>query len=143
MEPSLKGRQAWAKALECLEEARLLLANRLPAGAVARAYYAMFHAAEAALIARFGLEFSSHAAVQSAFGKHFAKTDLVPRRLHKLLIRAFEARQEPDYELGARMTLDEARERATDAEEFIAGLRPIIEAGDATNPPSGARSPTS
>lgn len=60
MEPSLKPRQALAKAIECLEDARLLLANQRAAAAINRAYYAMFHGAEAVLLARLSQEFSSH-----------------------------------------------------------------------------------
>lgn len=66
MEASLKAWQAWAKALECLEDAPWCLQGHRAAAAVNRVYYAMFHAAEAALLARLGLEFSSHAAVQAA-----------------------------------------------------------------------------
>ncbi len=127
MEPSLKAQKAWAKALECLEDARWLLEGHRAAAAVSRAYYAMFHAAEAALLAQLGLEFSSHGAVQAAFGKHFAKTGRVPRRLHHLLTKAFEARQEADYELAATFSLEEARRRVAEAEEFCTGVRPLIE----------------
>lgn len=127
MEPSLKTQRAWAKARECLEEARVLLAAGKPHGAINRAYYAMFHAAEAALLARYGLAFSSHGAVIGAFGKHFAKAGLVPRRLHQLLIQAFDVRSRADYDVAALVTLDEAQVVVAAAQEFCAGVRPLIE----------------
>lgn len=37
------------RAAECVEDSRVLLDNERPAAAVARAYYAMFHAATAVL----------------------------------------------------------------------------------------------
>ncbi|MBW7990280.1 MAG: HEPN domain-containing protein [Planctomycetes bacterium] len=37
------------RAAECVEDSRILLDNERPAAAVARAYYAMFHAATAVL----------------------------------------------------------------------------------------------
>jgi uncharacterized protein (UPF0332 family) len=39
------------RAAECVEDARVLLENNRLAAAVTRAYYAMFHAATAALLA--------------------------------------------------------------------------------------------
>lgn len=132
MEPSLKAQQAFAKALECLEDARWALQGSRAASAVNRAYYAMFHAAEAALLAQLGLEFSSHGAVQAAFGKHFARSNRVPRRLHQLFVLAFEARQEADYELAAKVSLEEARERVSEAEEFVLGVQPLVESDGGT-----------
>lgn len=123
----MKAQQALARGVECLEEARVLLAAGKPNGAVSRAYYAMFHTAEAALLVQLGLEFSSHAAVQAAFGKHFVKTGRLPRRLHRLLTKALEARQEADYELATGFSLEEARARVAEAEEFLTGVRPLIE----------------
>jgi len=55
--------------------------------AVSRAYYVMFYCAEALLDAD-GLTFSSHAAVVSGFGRHFAKTGRVPSELRRHLIVA-------------------------------------------------------
>lgn len=64
--------------------------------AVSRAYYAAFYLAEALLDA-LGQSFSSHRAVISAFGLEFAKTGRLDARFHRLLISAFEKRQQADY----------------------------------------------
>lgn len=89
--------------------------------AASRAYYAMFHAAEAALLS-IGLSFSSHSAVVSAFGREFAKTERLPRELHAHLRQAFELRQTADYGPGNRVTEDAARRAVSHAEQFIAAI---------------------
>ncbi len=44
-----EAQQHFARAAECMEDAQILFDNERPAAAVARAYYAMFHAATAVL----------------------------------------------------------------------------------------------
>jgi uncharacterized protein (UPF0332 family) len=84
------------KCRRLLRSASLLLADGDYESAVSRAYYAMFHAAEA-LLASKGHSFSSHSAVVSAFGREFAKTGDLPTHLHRLFIEASPARQAADY----------------------------------------------
>lgn len=64
--------------------------------AASRAYYAMFYIAEAFLNTE-GLQFSSHKAVVSAFGRDFANTNRVPRELHSWIIEAQAWRHAADY----------------------------------------------
>jgi uncharacterized protein (UPF0332 family) len=59
------------KSRRFLRSASALLELGDPDSAVGRAYYAMYHAAEALLLSK-GLEYSSHEAVQSAYGREFA-----------------------------------------------------------------------
>ena len=66
------------RARKYLKSARMLLDEQDYESSVSRAYYAMFYAAEAALLTR-DLSFSSHKGVISAFGEHFVKTDIFPR----------------------------------------------------------------
>ena len=80
-----------AEAKETLRAARVLLAEDLPRRAVSEAYYAMFHAATAAL-ASLDLAYSKHSAVVSAFGREFARTGVLPARLHQNLRAAFTMR---------------------------------------------------
>jgi uncharacterized protein (UPF0332 family) len=110
------------KASASLEQARLLLDAGHSDGAADRAYYAMFHAASA-LLARQGLSFSSHRALLSAFGKELAKSGVVERKYHRMLISAFDLRQTADY--GAQATVEpaEARDAYQSAIEFLAMVR--------------------
>jgi len=85
------------QAAECVEDARVLLDNNRLAAAVTRIYYAMFHAATAALLAR-DVQRSSHHALLAAFGQTFVKTGELDQHLYRDLRAAFERRQQADYE---------------------------------------------
>ena len=106
------------KAHRSLEAARLLLEHADADFAASRAYYTMFYIAEALLEGE-QLSFSSHAAVISAFGKHFAKTERVPRELHKWMIEAQKVRTEGDYNAAASIDEHEALLHIEHAAEFI------------------------
>lgn len=78
------------RAKECLDEAMLLQLNGHPYGAVARAYYAVFHAARALLYSR-GLETRSHRAVLSMVGEHFVRTGSLKASTGRDALAAFKA----------------------------------------------------
>lgn len=86
--------------------------------AVSRAYYAMFYCAEALLDAD-GLTFTSHAAVVSAFGQHFAKVGRVPPEMHRYLIQAQDSRLLGDYDAESPRSNEEAAKHIGRAHEFI------------------------
>lgn len=65
-------RAAFARARQKLAVARHVLAGGYPADAVSPAYYAAFHAAEAALLVE-GDEPRSHEGLKSLFGLRFVK----------------------------------------------------------------------
>ena len=78
------------KAHRTVRSARLLLTDGDHDGAVSRAYYAMFYAAEALLLSK-SMTFSSHSGVISAFGKEFAKSGAMPVQYHRYLMDAQDA----------------------------------------------------
>ncbi|MGA7981428.1 MAG: HEPN domain-containing protein [Chromatiaceae bacterium] len=84
------------KADRYLESARLLATAGDLDSAVSRAYYAAYFIAETLLDA-LGQSYSSHRALISAFGQEFAKTGRLDPRFHRLLIGAFQKRQQADY----------------------------------------------
>ncbi|MBI5179081.1 MAG: HEPN domain-containing protein [Nitrospinae bacterium] len=85
-----------ARADELLVVADENLRNGHPADCVSRAYYAMFHAATAALVSR-GIERSSHKGIISAFGETFVKNGIIEKRFHEYMRKAFDARSLSDY----------------------------------------------
>jgi uncharacterized protein (UPF0332 family) len=110
---------AWLeKSRRFLRSGYALLELGDPDSAVGRAYYAMFHAAEALLLSK-GLEYSKHRALQSAYGREFAKTGLLPERFHRSLLDAFESRLSADFESGPGIDSETARKHLADAEEFV------------------------
>ena len=108
-----------AKARRAVTSAELLLNDGDFDAAVPRSYYAMFHAAEALLLAK-GLSFSKHSAVIAAFGKELAKTGTVDAKFHAFLIDAQEARNISDYQTVTHLTEEGARLQLQRAEEFLA-----------------------
>jgi len=72
------------KAGENITVAELLLQQRHYDISASRAYYAMFYLAEALLYSK-GMAFSSHSAVIAAYGREFAKTNLLLPDHHRSL----------------------------------------------------------
>ena len=79
-----------------LKESEYLFSGGFNNGTVGRAYYAMFHAITAALLAK-DIERTSHHAIISAFGEFIAKPGLMDEKFHKYIIEAFTLRNDCDY----------------------------------------------
>lgn len=99
-----------AKARRTMAEAQHLFKNDFYEGSISRAYYAMFHAAEAALL-DIGITASTHKGVHMMFGKHFVKAKRLPAHLGRDLTDVFEARQAADY--------GDMQSASSDAEEVL------------------------
>ena len=112
------------RAAECLEDAKILLDNERPAAAVARSYYAMFHAATAVLSVK-AVKRSSHSGILSAFGEYLVKPGLLEQRMHRYLREAFELRQQTDYEPIVEIESRQARETLEHAIEFVNACKKI------------------
>ncbi len=110
------------QAAECVEDARVLLENDRLAAAVTRIYYAMFHAATAALLAK-DIRRSSHHALLAAFGQSFIKTGELDERLYRDLRAAFERRQQADYEAIIEIDRQAAAQLLERAIDFIDACR--------------------
>lgn len=106
------------KAKESLKAAQLLSDQSMYGFAASRAYYSMFYIAQAFLLSE-ELTFSSHAAVISAFGREFSKTQRLPAQFHRYLIDAARTRTEGDYSTARKITAGEAFETILHAEAFI------------------------
>lgn len=101
---------------EELRAADELLASGFPRIALARAYFAAFHAARARLYAE-DLEPRTHAGVQHLWNLHLVKGGRYDASTSRLLARLQKFREEADYarafvvdEAGAREELAAARE---------------------------------
>lgn len=116
------------KARESAQAAQVLLAQGFWDFAASRAYYAMFYAAEAALLTK-GLSFSSHSAVIGAFGKEFAKSNVLNPKFHRYLIDGQDLRNAGDYDVGTPVTEAQAKDAVGWAEEFIAEVERFLSQG--------------
>ncbi|MDX9944195.1 MAG: HEPN domain-containing protein [Azonexus sp.] len=99
-------------------------------GACNRAYYAMFDAARAVLLAS-GAPVRSdigktHSGLITAFSEHLIKNGPVPKEMGRLLKRAEEIRLVADYN-GDSVELGDAQEMVLQSESFVSGMRLIME----------------
>jgi uncharacterized protein (UPF0332 family) len=115
------------KAKEKLRSAETLLKNDEYDDAVSRAYYCVFHAAQAILLTE-GLSADTHQGVVNLFGLHFVKTGKFERRFGKMLANLKDDRENGDYEIysaidqeSADQAVQEAREFLKEAERYLAG----------------------
>jgi uncharacterized protein (UPF0332 family) len=116
--------QHFRKAADCVEDSQILLDNDRPAAAVARSYYAMFHAATAVLAVK-GIKRSSHHGILSAFGEYLVKPGMIKPEFHSYLREAFELRQQTDYEPIANVEAKKARELLDNAIDFVDACRKL------------------
>jgi len=118
--------QLMLKASQASISAKFLLDAGDIDGACNRAYYAMFDAARAALIAGRSpvpAEIArTHSGLISAFGLHLVKTGLVANELGRMLNRAEEIRLVADYK-GDSVELEDAREVVRQAAGFVEAMR--------------------
>jgi len=115
----------FGRASTYLQSARLLRSEGDLESAVSRTYYAMFFAAEAALLSR-GLSFSSHKGVIAAFGEHFVVAGHVPREMGRELNRAFQKRQVSDYDPVPSIAPEEARQILDAGSRFVASVKDTL-----------------
>ena len=106
------------RAVRYLKSAEILLQDEDYESCVSRTYYAMFYAAQAALLTK-NLSFSSHKGVISAFGEHFVKTGIFNREIGRELNRAFEKRQIGDYEYTFVISRDEDGKILQSVKNFV------------------------
>ena len=106
------------RANDCIEDSRVLFEGGRFTAAAARVYYAMLHAASAALLEK-GIERHSHQGVISAFGQYLVKPGLIGDEFHRYFIESFDIRQESDYEPIAEVSKEQAQKIIARATEFV------------------------
>lgn len=115
-----------AKADTACSSARALLELGDVDGACNRAYYAMFDAARAALLAS-GAPVGSdigrtHSGLIAAFGRYLVKNGPISKEVGRLLNRAHEMRLVADYK-GNSVGPGDAREMVEQAASFVEAMR--------------------
>jgi uncharacterized protein (UPF0332 family) len=123
-------REYLKKADRALRVAENLLALGFEAEAAAKAYYAMFYAAQA-LLKDNGVHRVRHSAVQAAFGQHLVKTGKIEAKYHRMLIDARETREIADYVIAEEEVSEEsALLQLKNAKEFVQAVKSIITSGE-------------
>ncbi len=122
---------------EALSDARYLLeGNRLKAAAN-RAYYAMFHAAHAAIFVVAGEKPRTHAGALNLFGRYLIRPGLLDRQRGRDLQDAYDLRQDSDYEVDMSPDEQLIAELVEKAEVFIEVVKALVERGGSVPPPVG------
>lgn len=118
-----------AKARDKARVARYLLTSGEWDDAVSRAYYAAFHAAQAALLAE-GQRAHTHRGVVTLFGLLFVHTGKLDRKWGKFLANLKDDREAGDYEVLSWLDEEASRRAVEEAEQFVAAiehhLRPLL-----------------
>jgi uncharacterized protein (UPF0332 family) len=120
------------RAEEAIESADILLKQGYLADSTSRAYYAMFHIAEALLNEK-GLSFSKHGNVHGAFGEHYVKTGIFDKKYHKWLLSAFSRRIASDYDAAARFQSSSVKTMIDQAWKFLQAAKKYLENPPETN----------
>jgi len=110
------------KAVERLRVAEKLFRDGDYEDAVSRAYYAMYHAARAALFT-VNVFPKTHEGVVSEFGRSLVLTGIFERQLGKDLADAKAARETYEYSVTATVEKSEAEAILSNAQRFVESVK--------------------
>jgi uncharacterized protein (UPF0332 family) len=113
------------RADESHDAAKVLLDKGFANFSAAQSYYTMFFSAEAILFSK-GLRFSSHSAIVAAYGKEFAKTEILDPKFHRYIIVTQKRRETGHYGRENSVTGEEARESFQWAGEFMQAVKKYL-----------------
>lgn len=126
MSDSLEISSHLERATSSLQAAKLLLAGEFPNDAASRAYYAVFHAASALLLAQ-NLSFRSHTGVLRAISLNVVKPGLLDQRYGRDLNWLAELRQPADYGELRNVSLADAEEAIQIADRFLNQVQILLD----------------
>jgi len=115
----------WKRATESLGAAESCRRDGYYADSVSRAYYAILHAAKAALYLR-GISAESHAAVKRLFGLHLVKTGLVEAKWGSFAGESLDLRLAADYDVETPFSEADARDDCERARSFLVRIRALL-----------------
>jgi uncharacterized protein (UPF0332 family) len=121
----------WRRAIESLGAAQSCRRDGFYADSVSRSYYAILHAAKAALELR-GITAESHAAVKRLFGLHIIVPGLVEAEWGSAAGESLDLRLMADYDVETSFFEVEASEEYDRARAFLARIRELLLTSDLT-----------
>lgn len=117
----------WRRSLKAQGAADLLLEACFYEDAVSRAYYAVLHAAKAALLAR-NIITESHTSVRRLFGKELVQQGLLEKEWALILAHEQDERASADYDVELTFSQEVAGQRVNDAKRFLERIRSFLQA---------------
>lgn len=115
----------WRRACQALGAAEALTRDGYFADAVSRAYYAVLHAAKAALYVH-DVDAESHAAVRRLFGLHLIVTGEIERDWSAHLSEGVDDRLAADYDVETSFSEQDARSECRRSHDFLARIREYL-----------------
>ena len=115
----------WRRASESLSAAEVLMREGCEADAVSRAYYAILHAAKAALFVH-GVAATSHAAAKRMFGLHLVHPGRIEPLWSDYLAEGSDERLAADYDVFVSYSEEETRRGCDRAREFLERMRQYL-----------------
>ena len=113
------------KARECLKDAERNLKDNAYAVAANRSYYCIYHAIRSVLIT-IGAAYKSHSGNISEFRRSFIKTGIFPVEYSDIIGRAFDVRNDSDYEDFYVISKEEVVEQTQNARKFLTAIEDYI-----------------
>jgi uncharacterized protein (UPF0332 family) len=115
----------WKRAQQSMRAAQLLTAEKCFADAISRTYYAVLHAAKAALHAE-GVTADTHTAVRRMFGLHLIKPGHIEKEFAAQLGESFDDRLAADYDAEVTFSGKEARHECRQTRRFLSRVRHFL-----------------
>jgi uncharacterized protein len=115
----------WLRAYDALQAAKNLTGDCLYADAISRAYYAILHAAKAALHVH-DVAAESHPAVRRMFGLHLVKSGEIEPQWSAYLTASLDDRLAADYDVETVFSRKEARSECVRAGEFLKRIKQYL-----------------
>ena len=119
------------RAKKSLAAARLLLSGRLFEDAVSRSYYAVMHAAKAALLVHDVIA-DSHAQVRRLFGSVLVQPGLIEKEWATVLATEQDKRAVADYSVGIAWASEDASRLVEEAAAFVERIQNYLRGAGVT-----------
>ena len=110
-----------------LSDAEYLIGGSRYSGAANRAYYAMFHAAQAAIESVGAERPRTHAGTIYLFGMHLVTAGRLDKALADDLQIAHDLRQMSDYNVYSSIREEQIAASVSGARKFLEGVRKLVE----------------
>ncbi len=115
----------WRRARGCLGAADSCRRDGYYADAISRAYYAVLHAARAAL-ELYGFPTETHSATNNTFGLHIVRTSRIEPSFGSVITDLADARLNADYDVDLTFDVNDATVTHARAEAFLNRIRELL-----------------
>jgi len=124
-EGKILAKDEFQRALDEIKSARVLQENNLYFKGIVSSYYAVYHAAKAALLLK-GVIPQSHEGVERMFSLYYVKTKEIEVNIGKIIGRLMKMREEADYYPESTFSPDESLDALKMANEFVENIQKVI-----------------